>query len=67
MLRLLRGGSEGAAVGRRRKGLFQHGDKVGGKQANSSGIASQSTHPPRPIARIQRLDQVALDEAEILL
>lgn len=47
----------------RLKALVQYFHKVAREHANGSGIASQSAHPPQSVARIQRFDQIALNEA----
>ena len=52
---------------RRLKVLVQNLDKVRGKEPDHAAVSSQSAHPPRAVARIQTFNQVALDEAEILL
>ena len=49
----------------RLKALVQHLDKITGKHANRSWIASQSSHPPQSVARVQRFDQVSFYESEI--
>ena len=59
--------SDIATVGCRLEGLGQDSDKVGGKETNRPRVSSQSAHPPRPIAGVQRFDQVAFDEAQVLL
>lgn len=56
-----------ATIRRRRERLLQHLDKVGREQPDRAWITAQTAHPPLSIAGIQRLDQVALDEAQILL
>lgn len=42
-------------------------DKVAWKQPNHAPVALQPAHPPGPVAGIEHLDQIALDEAEIAL
>jgi hypothetical protein len=54
-----------AAVRRRREAVFQHLDEVGREHSYRSWIASQPSHPPEAVASIERLDEVALDEAQI--
>lgn len=62
-------------VGGRRAGVAapwleifgQQLDEVGGKQANHAAVALQAAHPPRAIAGVEALDQVAFDESEVAL
>lgn len=56
-----------ATIRRRLERRIKDLDKVAREKSNSSGIAPQSSHPPQSIASIQCLDQIALDEAQVLL
>lgn len=42
-------------------------DEIGRKQSNHAPVPLQSTHPPRAIAGIEDLDQVAFYETEVAL
>ena len=50
---------------RRTEVLWQDLDKVGGEQADGPPVTPETARPPRAIAGVQALNQVALDEAEI--
>ena len=54
-----------ATVGRRLEAVFQHLDEVGREHANRSRVASQPSHPPKAVARVQRFDEVAFDKAQV--
>jgi hypothetical protein len=49
------------------KRFLEYFDKVGREKTNGTRVPSQATHPPLSIASIERLDQIALDEAQVLL
>lgn len=52
---------------RRLETLIEDLYKVGRKQADHAFVAAQPAHPPGAITGVQALDEIALDEAKILL
>ena len=56
-----------APRGPRLEVLAEQLDKVAGEQPDHAPVALQPAHPPRAIAGVEHLDQVALYESEIAL
>jgi len=47
--------------------FVQNFDEVAWEETYRPRISSEPTHPPEAVARIERLNQVALDEAQVFL
>lgn len=53
--------------GRGTEVLWEHLDKVGGKQPDCPPVAKQPACPPRAITRVEAFDEIAFNETEISL
>lgn len=56
-------GAHGPAGGA--EGVWQHLDEVAREHAHGAPVAEEPPRPPRPVARVEALDQVALYEAQV--